>query len=97
MTLASTQKKYLRGLCHELDPVVTVGGKGLTDAVCAELEQALTHHELIKVKLRGQREQRDDWIEMIRQRTGASVVQKIGQVACFYRRNPDKPGIAIPE
>ena len=61
MDLTRTQIRHLRGLCHRLDPVVMVADKGLTDNVRAEVELALDSHELIKVKLRGDREQRNAW------------------------------------
>ena len=44
------QKKHLRGLAHRLPPVVYLGQKGVTDAVCDAFEQALVTHELVKVK-----------------------------------------------
>jgi RNA-binding protein len=97
MPLSTRQKKHLRGLSHALHPVVAVGDKGLTDNVLAEIETALDHHELIKVKLRGDRPTRAAWTEQIAARSGAERVQSIGQVACFYRRNPDKAGITLPE
>ncbi|MFU8876576.1 MAG: YhbY family RNA-binding protein [Wenzhouxiangellaceae bacterium] len=87
--------RKLRGLCHQLSPVVIVADKGLTENVNAEIELALDSHQLIKVKLRGERDQRADWIRRITESTGAELVQKIGQVACFYRRNPEKPQISL--
>ena len=53
MTLTGKQKNYLRGIAHNLNPVVMIGGKGLTDAVMNEIELALDQHELIKIKLPG--------------------------------------------
>ena len=96
MSLTTPQKKYLRGLTHNLQPVVMVADKGLSENVLAEIEQALEHHELIKVKLRGDREQRTEWIDKLVKSTKAEVVHSIGQVACFYRRHPEKPKIALP-
>ncbi|NDY94538.1 ribosome assembly RNA-binding protein YhbY [Wenzhouxiangella limi] len=96
MALSNTQRKYLRGLTHDLDPVVMVADKGLSENVRAELEQALEHHELIKVKVRADREQRKTWIAEIAAMTGAELVHQIGQVACYYRRHRKKPGIALP-
>jgi len=87
--------RKLRGLCHQLSPVVIVADKGLTENVNAEIELALDSHQLIKVKLRGERDQRADWIRRIAESTGAELVQKIGQIACFYRRNPEKPQISL--
>ncbi|AKS42113.1 ribosome assembly RNA-binding protein YhbY [Wenzhouxiangella marina] len=96
MSLSNSQKKYLRGLTHHIDPVVMVADKGLSENVMAEIEQALEHHELIKVKLRGEREDRKAWIQQIAEATGAELVHQIGQVACYYRRNPKKPKVALP-
>ena len=54
MTILSTkQKQFLKGLAHHLSPVVMLGGNGLTEGVLAEIDNALNHHELIKVKIAG--------------------------------------------
>jgi len=97
MSLSASQKKYLRGLTHALHPVVTVADKGLTDNVMAEIEQALDHHELVKIKIRSDRDSRVLQIEEIVRRCSAEKVHAIGQVACFFRRNPKKPVIEFPQ
>jgi RNA-binding protein len=96
MSLNNRQLRFLRGLSHKLNPVVMVADKGLTENVLAEIENALEHHELIKVKLRADREQRARWIEEIRAGSGAEIVHSIGQVVSLYRRNPKKPVIELP-
>jgi len=93
MPLKASQKRNLRGRAHHLKPLVTVADKGLSDTVVAEIERALFDHELIKVKLRADREQRKSWTADIASLCGAEVVQTIGQTACFYKRHPDKPVI----
>ncbi len=93
MPLKAAQKKNLRGLAHHLKPFVTVADKGLSESVVAEIERALNDHELIKVKLRGDREQRKAWMLSIAGQCKAELVHSIGQVACFYRRHPEKPVI----
>ncbi len=97
MSLTNRQVKYLRGLTHQLHPVVTVGDKGLTENVMAEIALALDHHELVKIKLRADRETRAAWSEQIAARSGAEKVHAIGQVVCYYRKNPEKAVIAMPE
>jgi RNA-binding protein len=47
MTTSSADKKYLRALGHQLKPVVTVAGNGLTENVITEVDRALSDHELI--------------------------------------------------
>jgi RNA-binding protein len=95
--LSNRQKRYLRGLTHHLQPVVTVADKGLTENVLAEIENALQHHELVKIKLRADRSTRSRWGEEIEKSSGATLVHSIGQVACYFRRNPEKPVIALPD
>ena len=96
--LSQSQKRFLRGLAHALKPVILVGQKGVTEAVLKELEGALAHHELIKVKLAdGDREARAASIELIRTTTQAELIQTIGHIACFFRPNPDESAIPLPK
>lgn len=98
MSLTETQKKFLRGRGHALHPVVIVGDAGLTPAVLAEIDSALAHHELLKIKLRtADRGLRDEFIERIRAELEAELVQQIGYVALFYRENPEKRKISLPK
>lgn len=93
MPLTTAQKKNLRGQAHHLKPIVTVADKGLNANVLAEIERALNDHELVKIKLRGDREARKAWIESIGGQCQAELVLSIGQVASFYRKHPEKPVI----
>lgn len=95
MELNNRQTKHLRSLAHALKPVVRIGQKGLTDAVVAELEIALDHHELIKVKIAGEREERDLVVSHITQRTAAQKIALTGAVAVLFRRNPKSPVIDL--
>ena len=86
----SADKKKLRAEAHTLKPVVMIGQSGLTAAVLSEIEQALDSHELIKVKMRAERNERKLISEKICANTGAALIQTIGQIAVIYRLNPDK-------
>jgi len=98
MELSDKQKKYLRGLAHDLKPVVHVGNSGVTPGVTAELNQNLNHHELIKVKLRvGDRDARDEAIGQVLAGSRAELVGRIGNVAILFRRNREKPVVALPK
>jgi len=98
MPLSSNQKRFLRGIAHSLTPVIMVGQKGVTPAVLKEFDGALSHHELVKVKLSdADREQRADSIQRLRVGSKSELVQTIGRVASFYRRNPKQPGIELPK
>lgn len=83
-------KKKLKAQAHGLKPVVMVGQAGLTDAVLAETEIALNAHELIKVKIRAERDERNQISEKICTGTNATLIQSIGQIAVIYRLNPNK-------
>ena len=97
MALSSHQKRYLRSVAHALDPIVMVGQKGVTPALLKELDGALAHHELVKVKLaEADREDRAETIEALRESSKSELVQTIGRIACFYRRNPEQPRIELP-
>ena len=83
--------KQLRTIGHKLKPVVTIAGNGLSEGVIAELDRALKDHELIKIKLAvGSREARATVAKEICDRSGAQIIQSIGNVIVVLRRT-DKP------
>lgn len=98
MNLTERQKKHLRGLGHDLHPLVMVGDKGLNEAVLTELKASLKHHELVKVKLRvGDRKLRDELIQRVCQETKSILIQRIGNVALLFRRNPQAMKVQLPK
>ena len=95
--LTSAQTRFLRGQAHDLKAMLQVGGKGITDALVAEIDLALEHHELIKIKVAAaDREARDAMIGELAERTEAAVVQRIGHTAVIYRPSTDKRQIVLP-
>jgi RNA-binding protein len=97
MPLSQTQKRRLRTLGHELGPVVIIGNAGLSGSVRQELERALDHHQLLKVRVNAaDREQRRRLIHTLCEQTQARLIQHIGHVALIYRRNPKRPDISLP-
>lgn len=96
MPLSDTQKRQLRTLSHTLKPVVMIGTNGLTDNVCEEINNALTFHELIKVRVSAvDHERRDAMIAEFCARTKCELVQRIGHIATVFRRNPQKQKIML--
>jgi len=96
MTLTGKQKNYLRGIAHNLNPIVMIGGKGLTEAVMSEIELALDKHELVKIKLPSN--SKAEKVALLAQITGQSEsepVQLIGRVGVIYRAS-DEPKITLP-
>ena len=97
MNLTTKQRQFLKGLAHHLSPVVMLGGNGLTEGVLAEIDNALNHHELIKVKIAGaDREVKQLIIDAIVRETKAINVQMIGHVLVLYRQSDDKK-ITLPK
>lgn len=95
--LTSAQTRFLRGQAHGLKAMLQVGGKGLTQALVNEVDGALEHHELIKVKVGGDdRDSRDAMIDELAGRTGAVLVQRIGHTAILYRPSKDRRHIVLP-
>jgi RNA-binding protein len=98
VVLSNPQKRYLRGLAHDLKPVILVGAKGITDPLAAETSLALERHELLKVRVAaGDRELRDLWIAELCERTQSALVARIGNMAVLYRRSQDNPLIVLPK
>ena len=97
MSLSKKHLKFLRARCHDLKPVILMGQKGLTEEVLNEIEIALTHHELIKIKLSvDDRNARRQLIAEICEKTHSEEVQSIGKTLSIYRINPDKAVIELP-
>ena len=96
MTLTGKQKNYLRGLAHSKHPIVSIGGKGLTEAVLKELDLALQQHELVKIKLPGNdKSEKAELMERITALSGSESVQLIGGVGVVYRA-AEEPKITLP-
>ena len=88
--------KYLRSLAHALHPIVRLGNNGLTAAVSKELDGALDHHELVKIKLsESEKEARLQQLDALCTSVNATCVQQIGHTATLFRRNHKKPVIEL--
>lgn len=95
--LDNKQKKFLQSLAQSRKTIIWIGQHGLTENVIREIDAALDHHELIKVRIRaGGRDERDQLIERLCRECRAEPVQRVGNVIALYRRHPDKPRIALP-
>jgi len=98
MSLSKKQIKFLRAKCHDLKAVIMLGQKGLSAEVLNELEIALTHHELVKIKLAvDDRELRKQLIVDICNKSHSEEVQSIGKTLSVYRVNSDKAVIELPK
>ena len=97
MTLSNKQKQYLKGLAHGLKPIVQLGANGLTEGVVAEINHALAHHELIKVKVPSDdRDEKALIMDAIVGETASIKVQSIGHTLVIYKSSEENK-ISLPK
>jgi len=89
MPLSNPQMRKLKALAQRLEPVVYVGKAGVTDELLAGVEQALSDHELIKLKFVAFKEEKESLSAGLAARTNSELVWIIGHVAVFYRAHAD--------
>jgi RNA-binding protein len=94
--LDGAQRRQLRGLAHPLKPVVIIGEGGLSEAVLRALDEALTSHELVKVRLR-QPEDKKRTARELALASGAALCGLVGHTVVLYRPHPEKPKIELRE
>jgi RNA-binding protein len=87
--ITKQQREQLRRMAHDLRPIAQVGKQGLTPTLVQSIEQAITAHELVKIKFIDFKEERHDVTSSIAEQVGAEVVTVIGNVAILFRENPD--------
>jgi len=99
MRIPGFQRRYLRGLAHALDPVVHIGRSGLSETVLAEVDKALSSHELIKVRMPGDKAEKREWIARLEAEVGSREVGLVGHVATLYREHaePESRKIRLPK
>jgi len=87
-TLSAAEKKQLRAIAHNLNPVIIVGDKGISESLLEELDRALEQHELIKVKVASNdREFREQALKELCESANAILVQTIGKIGIILRRS----------
>lgn len=92
ISLSPAQRKEHRAAAHHLDPVVMIGGDGLTPAVTKEIDAALNAHGLIKVRVfSDERETRETLLATLADGLNAAPIQHIGKLLVLWRPVPPKP------
>ena len=98
MPLSGKQRRYLRGLGHDLEPTVQLGKLGLTDAVTAAVDTALEEHELIKVRIGTEcPDERHDVAERLAPAVKSEVAQILGRTLLLWRKRPKDSKIQLPK
>ncbi|MEK8050369.1 YhbY family RNA-binding protein [Ideonella sp. DXS22W] len=91
LLLSPAQRKEHRAGAHHLDPVVLIGGEGLTPAVVQEIDRALSAHGLIKVRVfSDDRAAREGLLAQLADQLSAAPVQHIGKLLVLWRPVPEK-------
>ncbi|MDO8954506.1 MAG: ribosome assembly RNA-binding protein YhbY [Gammaproteobacteria bacterium] len=90
MAVDKQEKRALKAKAHALKPVVMIGQNGLNANVIAEINVALDHHELIKVKVAAERHDREQFTREIITQTAAELIQSMGQMITLYREKPEE-------
>ena len=89
--LTTAERRAHRADAHHLDPVVMIGGDGLTPAVVKETDHALKAHGLIKIRVLGDdRAAREVMFASLCDQLGAGKVQHIGKLLVLWRPMPEK-------
>ncbi len=85
-TLTGAQKRALKSRAQLLEAVIRVGQSGVTDALLQSLDNALSQHELVKVRFADFKEERKSIAPQLAERTSSALIQQVGNVAVFFRR-----------
>ncbi len=94
--LTGKQKRHLRALGHSLKPIIQIGKKEIEEALINEVNAALEHHELIKVKLlESCTLDKHESSEMLARACNAQVAQILGRTFLLYRP-AETPVIVLP-
>jgi len=89
--LTPAQRKVHRSEAHHLDPVVMVGGDGLTEAVKKEVDGALNAHGLIKIRVfSDDRAAREAMLLNLADTLSAAPIQHIGKLLVLWRHKPER-------
>lgn len=87
--ITGADRKYLRGLAHELKPLVQVGKSGVTEGLIQSVNEVLDQHELVKVRFLEFKEEKKELAQEIAQKAPCEQVGMIGHIAIFYREQED--------
>jgi len=96
LSLDSTQRRHLRSLAHPLKPIVFVGEGGVSPAVTKALDEALTSHELVKIRLRQPTDKKATARELA-EATASGLCGVVGHTVVLYRPHPEEPRIQLPK
>jgi len=89
--LPSRELRTLKARAQSLKPMLKVGKEGLSPAFLKSVDDAIAHHELIKVKFGEFKEEKKRLAPLLAEKTSAHLVTRVGNVAVLFRRKEAKP------
>ena len=95
LALTVTERLALKGRAHQLKPTVLIGSAGLTESVLKEIGVTLNQHELIKIRVMAEREEREAMLNEICEKLDAAPVQHIGKILVVFKPSPEANKIKI--
>ena len=97
MAGSGKQKRYLRSLAHNIDPIFQIGKAGINDNMISQIDETLENRELIKIHiLQNNFDDKNDLAQTLSQATNSEVVQVIGSMIVIYRESQENKEISLP-
>lgn len=95
--LTGKQKRYLRAMGNEMEPILYIGKEEVTDNIIKQAHDALEARELIKGRvLQNCADVPQNIASQLAEETKAELVQVIGRNFLLYRASQEKPRIELP-
>ena len=95
--LTGKQKRYLRSLANNIDPIFKIGKAGINDNMISQIDETLENRELIKIHiLQNNFDDKNDLAQTLSQATNSEVVQVIGSMIIIYRESQENKEISLP-
>ncbi|MGX0140467.1 ribosome assembly RNA-binding protein YhbY [Staphylococcus hominis] len=95
--LTGKQKRYLRSLAHNIDPIFQIGKAGINDNMISQIDETLENRELIKIHiLQNNFDDKNDLAQTLSQATNSEVVQVIGSMIVIYKESQENKEISLP-
>ena len=95
--LTGKQKRYLRSLAHNIDPIFQIGKAGINDNMISQIDETLENRELIKIHiLQNNFDDKKDLAALVAEQTQSELVQIIGSMIVLYKESEENKEIKLP-
>ncbi|HEX4644593.1 MAG TPA: YhbY family RNA-binding protein [Verrucomicrobiae bacterium] len=72
--------------------MLKVGKAGLSEGFLKSVDEALSHHELIKIKFAEFKEEKKTLAPLLAEKTESQLIMRVGNVAVLYRKKTAQTG-----